>query len=122
MHRSLIVAKIIPGSEQDIARIFAESDETELPRIAGVSHRSLYSLGDLYVHLMETADDTGRGFADAFGHEEFKRVSDQLRPYIQPYLPTWRSPRDAMAGCFYTYEAADQSGEAGAADRRGEVA
>jgi cyclase len=122
MHRSLIVAKIIPGSSGDIARIFAESDNTVLPRVAGVTHRSLYSLGDLYVHLMETADDSGRGFAKAFEHEEFKRVSGRLQQYVQPYLPTWRSPQDAMAQCFYTYDAADQPRRTGAADRRGEVA
>ena len=42
---------------------------------------------------------------DARGHPEFVRVSERLRPYISPYLPTWRSPRDAMAHCFYRYDA-----------------
>ncbi|EEP70053.1 polyketide synthesis cyclase, partial [Micromonospora sp. ATCC 39149] len=53
MNRSLIVAKVGPDTEKRIAEIFAESDATELPRLAGVRHRSLYRLGDLYVHLLE---------------------------------------------------------------------
>lgn len=122
MHRSLIIAKMVPGSEGDIARIFTESDDTVLPRIAGVTHRSLYSLGELYVHLMETADDGGQGFAKAFEHEEFTRVSDRLRPYIRPYLPTWRSPRDAMARCFYSYAPAGEPTRTPTLDPRGELA
>lgn len=104
MHRSLIVAKITPGSQSEVARIFAESDATALPRIAGVSHRSLYLLGDLYIHLLETADNGPDAVTRARGHEEFARVSDRLQQYIQPYLSNWRSPADAMARCFYTYE------------------
>ncbi|WP_131767504.1 TcmI family type II polyketide cyclase [Candidatus Protofrankia californiensis] len=111
MHRSLIVAKITPGAEKDVARIFAESDATGLPRIAGVAHRSLYSLGDLYVHLLETTGDGRQAVDNARGHEEFKRVSDRLSRHIQPYLPTWRSPQDAIAQCFYTYET-ESAGEA----------
>ena len=42
---------------------------------------------------------------DNRGHPEFIRISERLRPYISPYLPTWRSPRDAMAHCFYRYDA-----------------
>jgi cyclase len=104
MHRSLIVAKITPGSQSEVAQIFAESDATALPRIAGVAHRSLYLLGDLYIHLLETVDTGTEAVTKARGHEEFTRVSDRLQQYIQPYLSSWRSPADAMARCFYTYE------------------
>jgi cyclase len=123
MHRSLIVAKITPGAEEEVARIFAESDATSLPRIAGVSHRSLYSLGDLYVHLIETAADGRQALADARGQEEFERISDRLGRHIQPYLPTWRTPMDAVARCFYTFEAsAEAPAEAPASpDRRAEA-
>ncbi|RBI97481.1 hypothetical protein DRA43_28415, partial [Micromonospora provocatoris] len=27
---------------------------------------------------------------DNRGHPEFVRISERLRPYISPYLPTWR--------------------------------
>ncbi|MER7334329.1 MULTISPECIES: TcmI family type II polyketide cyclase [unclassified Micromonospora] len=106
MDRSLIVAKVVPSAEARVAEIFAESDATELPRLVGVRHRSLYRLGDLYVHLLETDAPAGAAVEAARGHPEFARVSDRLRPYVSPYLPTWREPRDAMARCFYRFDAA----------------
>ncbi|GAB2956497.1 hypothetical protein GCM10027280_51380 [Micromonospora polyrhachis] len=105
MHRSLIVAKVAPGMEQQVAQIFAESDETELPGIVGVRHRSLYRLDDLYVHLVETAQPSGPALAAARAHPEFVRISERLLPYISPYLATWRSPQDAVAQCFYHWDA-----------------
>ncbi|MFI6781278.1 TcmI family type II polyketide cyclase [Micromonospora sp. NPDC050276] len=107
MDRSLIVAKVDPTAEERVAEIFAESDATELPRLVGVRHRSLYRLHDLYVHLLETSQPAEGAVEAARGHPEFIRVSDRLRPYVSPYLPTWRSPRDAMARCFYRFDAPD---------------
>ena len=34
--RGLIIAKIKPGAEEQVAEIFAESDRTELPKMTGV--------------------------------------------------------------------------------------
>ncbi|MFI6761756.1 TcmI family type II polyketide cyclase [Micromonospora sp. NPDC050417] len=113
MHRSLIVAKIMPGAESEVARIFADSDQTELPGIVGVRHRSLYRLDDLYVHLLETEEPVAAGLMTASQHPEFVRVSERLRPHISPYLSTWRSPRDAVAGCFYRWDAAVQASGSG---------
>ncbi|MBM7495313.1 cyclase [Micromonospora luteifusca] len=107
MDRSLIVAKVDPNAEERVAEIFAESDATELPRLVGVRHRSLYRLHDLYVHLLETEQSAQSAVEGARGHPEFIRVSDRLRPYVSPYLSTWRSPRDAMAQCFYRFDAPD---------------
>jgi cyclase len=107
MHRSLIVAKIIPEAEQQVAEIWAGSDRTELPRVAGVLHRSLYRLGDIYIHLLETEELGPRAIETARSHPEFGRISDRLKPYITPYLSTWRSPKDAQARCFYTWEPGD---------------
>ncbi|MEU6024076.1 TcmI family type II polyketide cyclase [Micromonospora sp. NPDC047134] len=105
MDRTLIVAKVVPTAEKLVAEIFAESDTTELPHLIGVSHRSLYRLHDLYVHLLET-DTPGDGAVEAAReHPEFLRISTRLRPYVTPYLPDWRSPRDAMARCFYRFDA-----------------
>jgi cyclase len=112
VHRSLIVARIRPGAEEQVGRIFAESDRTELPRVAGVTHRALYSLGDLYVHLLETSTDGGEAVEAARRHPEFAAVSARLAEHISPYLPTWRSPRDAVARCFYTYPPAGPLGDA----------
>jgi cyclase len=103
--RGLIVARIKPGSEEEVARIFAESDETDLPRITGVRHRSLYVLDDIYVHLVETDDDFAEMVDGVRDHELFKDISAKLDPFIQPYDPaTWRSPKDAQAREFYRWE------------------
>jgi cyclase len=105
MQRCLIVAKVIPSAEPRIAEIFAESDRTGLPDAAGVRHRSLYRLHDLYVHLMETERTGADPVEAARNHPEFARISERLQPYVMPYLPTWRSPQDAVAHCFYHWDA-----------------
>jgi cyclase len=101
MNRSVIVAKIEPDAEHGVAEIWAQSDRTELPHIAGVLHRSLYRLGDLYVHLLETDEPGPSAIEAARRHPEFARVSRELGHYITPYLANWRSPSDAQAHCFY---------------------
>jgi hypothetical protein len=35
----------------------------------------------------------------------FRAVSEDLKPYIEPYDPHWRSPQDAMAQRFYHWTA-----------------
>jgi cyclase len=103
--RGVIVARIKPGSEQEVARIFAESDDTELPRITGVRHRSLYVLEDIYIHLVETDDEFEAAVDNVRDHELFKDISKKLEPYIQPYNPeTWKSPKDATAREFYSWD------------------
>ena len=54
IQRTVIVAKIQPGSDEQVAKIFAQSDSSDLPRLAGVRHRSLFVLDDVYVHLIES--------------------------------------------------------------------
>lgn len=105
MKRIIIAAKIRPGQENLIADIFAESDAGGLPAALGVRERSLYSLGDLYLHVVEFAGDADSAMALARDHPDFKEVSGKLQPYVQPYDPrTWRSPADAMARPFYTWQ------------------
>jgi cyclase len=107
MYRSLIIARITPGTEDDIARVFSESDRTDLPRVAGVGRRELYSLGDCYVHLLETERPGQLALEDARQQAEFDRVSRRLAEYVSPYLPTWKSPKDAVATRFYQWTPAD---------------
>jgi cyclase len=103
--RGLIVARIKPGAEEDVARIFAESDQTELPRITGVRHRSLFVLEDIYIHLVETDDEFETAVDQVRDHALFRDISKKLEPYIQPYDPdTWKSPKDATAREFYSWE------------------
>lgn len=103
--RGVIVARIKPGSQDEVARIFGESDETELPRITGVRHRSLFVLDDIYIHLVETDDEFAEAVDRIRDHELFTEISRKLDPYIQPYNPaTWKSPKDAQAKEFYSWD------------------
>lgn len=105
MDRVLIVGKIVPGTEEEIAQILAEADATDLHSVTGVRHRSLYHLGDLCLHLMETEDDAPARLAQAARHPLFAGVQQRLASYLSPYSPSWRSPQDAMARCFYRWDA-----------------
>jgi cyclase len=95
---------MLPDSTEKVRSIWAESDGTELPGIAGVEHRSLWQLGDVYIQLLDTADPGPETINRIKGHPEFVRISERLGEFISPYLPTWRSPKDAQAQCFYTYD------------------
>ena len=104
--RGLIVAKIKPGSEDKVAEIFRRSDEGELPKLAGVIHRSLFVLDDVYVHYVETDEDFEMAVDAVRDNELFREISRELDAYITPYDPeTWRSPKDATAREFYTWDA-----------------
>jgi cyclase len=107
--RGLIVARIGADAEKDVARIFGESDRTDLPELAGVEHRSLYVLDDVYVHLVEFRGDAKESVEGVRQNELFRDVSSKLEPFIHPYNPqTWRSPRDAFAREFYSWTAPER--------------
>jgi cyclase len=104
--RGVIVARIKPGCKEKVAELFAESDAGELPLMAGVRHRSLFALGDVYVHLVEIERDFDEAVDDIRDHPLFRELSAKLENYIEPYDPaTWRSPKDAMADEFYAWDA-----------------
>ena len=106
VRRGVIVAKIKPDSTDKVAEIFAESDKSELPQLAGVQHRSLFVLDDVYIHYVETAEDFEMAVDEVRDHPLFKDISKKLDEYITPYNPeTWRSPKDATAREFYTWDA-----------------
>ena len=106
VRRGVIVAKIEPGSENEVAEIFAESDRSELPDLAGVTHRSLFVLEDVYIHYVEMEEDFSESVDQVRDHPLFKDISRRLDEYITPYNPeTWRSPKDATAREFYSWDA-----------------
>jgi cyclase len=106
IQRGVIVARIKPGAEEHVAALFAESDAGTLPVLAGVRHRSLFVLGDVYVHLVEIDGDVAEAVADVRDHPLFADLSRKLEAYIEPYDPaTWRSPKDAMAQRIYSWDA-----------------
>ena len=104
LHRGVIVARIAPGTEQQVAAAFRRSDDSDLPRLATVARRGLYRLGDVYVHVVDTRATFDDVVEDIHEHPLFKEVSDELSRYVTPYDPaSWRSPRDASAACFYEW-------------------
>ena len=106
--RGVIIARIKPGCEQQVAEVFAESDATDLPKITGVRHRSLFVLEDIYVHYVEMNEQFESSVDKVRNHDLFKDISKKLEPFIQPYNPeTWKSPKDATAREFYVWDADD---------------
>ncbi|MDT3397081.1 TcmI family type II polyketide cyclase [Streptomyces sp. B1866] len=107
MHSTLIVARMQPESDADVAQIFAGFDRTEMPHLMGTRRRQLFHYRGLYFHLQDfDADNGGALIEQAKTDERFVRISQDLKPYIEAYDPaTWRSPADAMATRFYTWEA-----------------
>jgi cyclase len=103
MHSTLIVARMDPRASGDVAQIFQEFDNTELPDLMGTRRRQLFSYRGLYFHLQDfDSADGGAAIEEAKTHPLFVRVSADLKPYITAYDPaTWRSPADAMATRFY---------------------
>lgn len=108
MNQTLIVARMAPDDAQNVARIFAESDSTELPGLVGVKRRSLFRFHDLYFHLIESREPLGGLAPEIRRHPLFQQVNSELEQFIEPYDPqTWREPADAMAARFYTWRSAD---------------
>jgi cyclase len=105
LKRGVIVARIKPGAEEQVAAIFAASDATELPRLAGVRHRSLYVLKDIYVHYVEMDDDFAESVQSIRDHSLFQEISKKMEPFISPYDPNWQSPKDATAREIYSWDA-----------------
>nr|WP_260407786.1 TcmI family type II polyketide cyclase [Planomonospora venezuelensis] len=101
----MIVARMEPGAQGDVAKLFAASDETDLPRVLGVTRRHLFSYHDLYFHYAEFEGEASAAMGKARDRDDFRELSDRLSPYVKPFDPeTWRSPADAMARGFYSWE------------------
>ena len=94
MHRALIVARMAPDSAADIAEVFAASDRGELPQLIGVTGRSLFQFGDLYLHLIEAERPPGPAVAKVTGapgvpgHQRAAVRRTSARTTRQ----TWREP------------------------------
>jgi cyclase len=101
MHKTLIVARLDPADTGRVAELFAESDRGELPKLVGVSGRTLFSFHDLYFHLIESERALGPGLHGVSAHPLFTDITEKLSSYVRPYDPSWQEPRDAMATSFY---------------------
>ncbi|MFE9751628.1 TcmI family type II polyketide cyclase [Actinosynnema sp. NPDC091369] len=106
MHRTLIVARMVPDTADKIAAVFADSDHNSgLAEVIGVRARSLFQFGGLYLHLIEGERPLAEAVAEHRHDPRFKRISEDLSPFVSAYDPeAWREPKDAMAHEFYRWE------------------
>ncbi|WP_117209810.1 TcmI family type II polyketide cyclase [Allorhizocola rhizosphaerae] len=106
MNRTIIVARIQPDAESAVADVFAASDATSLPHDLGVRQRALYSLQDIYLHVIDFQSDPAEALRRAQDLPGFRQISADLKPYIRPYdEQRWRTPQDAVAKQFYRWSA-----------------
>ncbi|MFD0683213.1 TcmI family type II polyketide cyclase [Actinomadura fibrosa] len=106
MYSTLIVARMRPHDQAEVARLFGAFDETDMPHRMGTRRRELFSYQGLYFHLQDFDDEHGGDrVLEARTDPRFIQISDDLKAFIEPYDPaTWRSPADAMAARFYHWE------------------
>ena len=106
MFSTLIVARMDPGHTGSVADIFKQFDSTEMPHLMGTRRRELFRFHNLYFHLQDFVRPDGVSTVEnAKTDPRFIQVSADLRPFIEPFAPDWRSPKDAMAERFYHWEA-----------------
>ena len=107
MYSTLIVARMRPQDDTDVAGLFDAFDGTEMPHRMGTRRRELFRYNGLYFHLQDfDGPHGGEAIEEAKTDPRFVDISARLRPFIDPYDPaTWRSPADAMARRFYHWEA-----------------
>ncbi|MEV7525577.1 TcmI family type II polyketide cyclase [Streptomyces sp. NPDC091371] len=107
MHSTLIVARMDVDSSAEVAKLFAEFDQSEMPHRMGTRRRQLFSYNGLYFHLQDfDTDNGGELIEEAKTDPRFMQISQDLKPFIEAYDPkTWRSPADAMATRFYNWTA-----------------
>jgi len=103
--RTLIVARLDPQHTGEVARLFAESDAGELPKLVGVTSRTLFSYHGLYFHHIEAAAPVGPKLRALRGEPVFSRLNQALAHFVVPYHSDWQEPRDAMATPFYHWGA-----------------
>jgi hypothetical protein len=111
--RKLIVARLQPEGATQVAKLFAESDRTDLPNALGVVRRHLFQYQDLYFQYVEFDGDADEAMVRARPRPDFIALCDDLAPHVTPYDPrTWQSPADAMATQFYSWTRQDNGGTA----------
>jgi hypothetical protein len=101
-HRLLMVSKMDPQNTEKVARLFAEHDDTELPRQIGVTARTLFHYQGLTFHLIESEEDIIANVLKAHqANPELGELNEQLRPYLSPIVSEWHDVRDSQAKEFY---------------------
>ncbi|WP_369368878.1 TcmI family type II polyketide cyclase [Streptomyces sp. CG4] len=109
MYSTVIVARLAPADIDTVAKLFADFDTgTELPHTMGTRRRQLFAHKGLYFHIQDFESDNGGELIErAKLDPRFVKIQQDLLPYITVFDPaTWRSPSDAMASRFYTWQVA----------------
>jgi cyclase len=106
MHSTMIVGRMDPRWSEDVAKLFGEFDQTDMPHRMSTRRRELFGYHGLYFHLQDFDGEYGsERILQARTDPRFIKISADLKPYIEAYDPaTWRSPADAMASRFYHWE------------------
>lgn len=105
LYTSLVVAKLNTERLDEIKRLFAEFDRSDMPQKMGTVRRQLFTFHDLYFHLQDFQTDEGtERIETAKSEPEFIQISQDLRPFFEPYAPNWQSPKDSIAERFYYWE------------------
>ncbi|GAA3702970.1 TcmI family type II polyketide cyclase [Nonomuraea antimicrobica] len=99
----MIVARMDPSDTERVARVWTESDATELPHMIGVDRRTLFRFHGLYFQLIEADKDITENLYRARSHPLYQDIHNKLAEYMTPYDPNWREPKDAMAEPFYSW-------------------
>jgi cyclase len=88
MARGMIIGRLRPGVQKgEIIRAFQESDETELPGLIGVHTRSIFLLGDIYVHLVESTMPLDVVVNAMKDHPLYMDIKQNMDQYVEPLSP-----------------------------------
>lgn len=88
MNRGMIIGRLRPGATKErIAQAFQSSDVTDLPRLIGVCKRSVFILGDVYVHLVEADMPIQDVLQTMKDHPLFVDVKHNLDQCVAPLTP-----------------------------------
>lgn len=88
MVRSMIIGRLRPGVvKEQIIHAFQISDATELPHMIGVHCRSVFILGDIYVHLIEAEVPVEAVLTTMKDNFLFKSVKQDLDQFIESLAP-----------------------------------
>lgn len=107
MYSTVIVARLDPADIDTVAKLFSDFDTgTELPHTMGTRRRQLFAHDGLYFHIQDFESDNGGELIERTKSDpRFVQIQQDLLPYISVFDPeTWRSPSDAMASRFYTWQ------------------
>lgn len=102
-YRTVIVARIVPGSENKVGEVFDYYDRTTRPQDLGVIGRTLLSYDDLYIHVIDRNVDPKASLGKARGLPAFQQIAEAIAPYVTPYPKNWKVPSDSVAQEFYSW-------------------